>query len=127
MTLSANTKKRDQIHWKQSPNKRGNKKSSRKSEEVEVDAEEHKIRARDLAHRLQRAFAENAEVLGPHEEDEDERITTVSSAVLQEWVLILSWADAEDSGTTYTTRLSAPGMPQHHETGLLHEVLYDFD
>ncbi len=49
----------------------------------------------------------------------------IPGAMLAEWIVVMSWVDPAD-GKHYTTRLPSPGLPSHHEGGLLHEALYDF-
>lgn len=63
--------------------------------------------------------------IGPWATDEVGEIREndpIPGAILAEWVVVMSWVDPAD-GRHYTTRLTSPGLPAHHETGLLHEAL----
>lgn len=40
------------------------------------------------------------------------------SMLLTEWVVVLAWVDP-DTGLTWTTKISSPNLPEHHEQGLL--------
>ena len=78
--------------------------------------------------RLHAAILSEASVVGPHELDADgEPIEDkpLEGAVLQEWVIVMSWTDVA-SETVVVTRATSRGLPRHHENGLLHEALYDF-
>jgi hypothetical protein len=79
--------------------------------------------------RLHDAMSREAHVIGPHELD-DNRDPIVDKplgrAILDEWVLVMSWTNT-DTGRRIITRATSPDLPRHHENGLLHEALYEFD
>lgn len=78
--------------------------------------------------RLHAAIAAEAAAFGAHELDEaGDRIDEKPvDATLVEWVLVMSWTRA-DNGRSQLSRATSSGLPLHHENGLLHEVLYNFD
>ncbi|HVV35379.1 MAG TPA: hypothetical protein VHC63_02165 [Acidimicrobiales bacterium] len=82
----------------------------------------------DASRRLSDAIASEWEAFGPHTLDDNGDVTDVPipGAVLDEWVLVMSWVDPS-TGTSLVTRASSAGLPLHHENGLLHEALYRFD
>ncbi len=78
--------------------------------------------------RLHAAILAEAAAFGAHELDEagnripDKQI----DATLSEWILVMSWTTG-DHGRALLTRATSSGLPIHHENGLLHEALYNFD
>lgn len=79
--------------------------------------------------RLHSAIMNETASLGPHElDDEGDPVPDrpLPNATLEEWVLVASWRDPA-TGRTIISRTISRGLPRHHENGLLHEALYDFD
>jgi hypothetical protein len=79
--------------------------------------------------RLHFAISAEAAAIGPLAVDaDDEPIDDqpLTHAALSEWVLMMSWSDPV-SGRTIVTRAVSTGLPRHHESGMLHEGLYNFD
>jgi hypothetical protein len=79
--------------------------------------------------RLHGLISQEAIGIGPYEVDEEDEPVLdkpLAGAVLQEWVLVMSWADPA-SGRSVITRATSPRLARHHENGLLHEALYSFD
>lgn len=80
------------------------------------------------ANKLHELLSREAETFGPHVLDDSGDPTDVrmADAHLAEWVVVMAWTDAE-TGRSVLTRVASPGLPRHHEQGLLHEALYGFD
>jgi hypothetical protein len=74
------------------------------------------------------ALAAGGEQIGPCEKEEGEILedTPIKGALLTEWVVVMCWVDPTDA-RSYTTRLTSPNLPRHHEDGLLHQALFQFD
>jgi hypothetical protein len=74
--------------------------------------------------RIQALLAELATHLAPDEVDENGEITAnrpVEGATLKEWVLVMAWD--VPVGEMRLTRWCSQNLPEHHESGLLHEAL----
>lgn len=79
--------------------------------------------------RLHDVISQQAAGIGPHELDDDgDPIADkpLPGAVLEEWVLVMSWSNPA-TGRSAITRATSRGLARHHENGLLHEALYEFD
>ncbi len=79
--------------------------------------------------RLHTLISEEVGAIGPQEvDDEGDPISDepMIDAVLEEWVLVMSWSDPK-TGRAHLTRATSHGLARHHENGLLHEALYGFD
>lgn len=84
---------------------------------------------RGAVERLSDLITQEAKAFGPHQlDDEGEPISDkpMPEAALAEWVLVMSWSDP-DTGDTFLTRATSHRLARHHENGLLHEALYEFD
>jgi len=67
--------------------------------------------------------------VGPFELDEDgdpDPSKPMPDAILAEWVVVMAWTDAK-TGHHFTTRLTSRDLPRHHEDGLLHQALFQFE
>lgn len=77
--------------------------------------------------RIHDLLAELADLIGPKFDDEsglDPDELPEGSVFLGEWVAVLSWID--ETGDSFTTRITSANLLQHHRVGLLHEGLYGF-
>lgn len=84
---------------------------------------------REAEERLHAAISAEARTVGPHElnDDGEPRLNApIEGAVLEEWVLVMGWRVASGEQTVIT-RAASKHLPPHHENGLLHEALYNFD
>ena len=78
----------------------------------------------DAVRKLNELLSREADAFGPHVlDDDDEPVANMPDAHLSEWVVVMAWTDAA-TGRSILTRASSPGLPRHHEQGLLHEALH---
>lgn len=87
-------------------------------------------RAREFTTRVADLLREFADVAGPVENDGDEVLSAAEIAQRaplphsypSEWVLLMAWQEL-DVGRFYVTKACQPGMPAHHQIGLLRSWL----
>lgn len=88
-------------------------------------------RQKEFLDAFARFVSEWTDVLGPVVDDdriddeaksygsEDlEEMAKVQHPVLNEWIILTCWMDL-DTGGSYTSAFTMPGMPTHHRVGLL--------
>jgi hypothetical protein len=91
--------------------------------------EQERAVSTDAVERIHRVLSESGEEVGPWMQDEDgepDPTRPIPNAMLTEWVVLMSWVDPA-SGRSYTTRCTSPNLPRHHEDGLLHQALFQFE
>lgn len=84
----------------------------------------------ELCEKIANLLREYADACGPVTIEIEETIDAAGMAALPhatdtalaEWVLVMSWLDL-DTGNYFTTKVSQPRMPSHHQYGLLADWL----